>query len=82
MGASAVCVVETLYHASILYWMTLYPIIIGDRVAIEPGQSCRLCSFCKEGQYNICPDVKFGSCPPKDGFLAQYVTHPADLCYK
>ncbi len=24
----------------------------------------------------------FGSCPPADGFLARYTTHPADFCYK
>ncbi len=29
----------------------------GDRVAIEPGYTCRRCEFCKSSRYNLCPDV-------------------------
>ena len=29
----------------------------GDRVAIEPGVTCGRCPACKEGRYNLCPDV-------------------------
>ena len=29
----------------------------GDRVALEPGVTCRTCEMCKDGQYNLCPDV-------------------------
>ncbi|XP_047002725.1 sorbitol dehydrogenase-like [Schistocerca americana] len=54
----------------------------GDRVAIEPGVSCRLCSFCKEGRYNLCPDVAFCATPPVDGNLVRYYVHAADFCYK
>jgi hypothetical protein len=31
---------------------------VGDRVSIEPGQSCWACGQCKSGRYNLCPDVK------------------------
>jgi threonine dehydrogenase-like Zn-dependent dehydrogenase len=31
---------------------------IGDRVAVEPGVSCRLCEECKTGHYNLCKDMK------------------------
>lgn len=55
---------------------------IGDRVAIEPGLPCRMCSYCKEGRYNLCPDMRFCATPPKDGSLAQFYTHAADFCYK
>ncbi|KAM7435641.1 hypothetical protein ABFA07_014434 [Porites harrisoni] len=55
---------------------------VGDRVAIEPGYSCRTCSFCKEGRYNLCPDMKFAATPPYDGSLCRYYVHPADFCFK
>ena len=42
---------------------------IGDRIAIEPGYSCRECEFCKSGSYNICRDMKFCATPPIDGNL-------------
>ncbi|CAO1409873.1 unnamed protein product [Diamesa serratosioi] len=55
---------------------------VGDRVAIEPGVSCRLCSFCKTGKYNLCPDMKFCATPPYDGNLRRYYAHAADFCFK
>lgn len=55
---------------------------VGDRVAIEPGYGCRVCEFCKCGQYNLCADMIFCATPPVDGNLARYYTHPADFCYK
>ena len=54
----------------------------GDRVAIEPGVPCRMCTHCKTGRYNLCPDMRFCATPPVDGSLAQYYCHPSDFCYK
>ncbi|XP_071449705.1 sorbitol dehydrogenase-like [Hetaerina americana] len=54
----------------------------GDRVAIEPGVPCRRCSFCKEGNYNLCPDIIFCATPPCHGNLTRYYAHAADFCYK
>jgi L-iditol 2-dehydrogenase len=54
----------------------------GDRVALEPGVPCRVCSACKSGRYNLCPDVRFFATPPIHGSMARYVTHPADFCYR
>ena len=53
----------------------------GDRVAIEPGKSCRICTTCKAGLYHLCPDMRFAATPPFDGTLARYYTVPADLAY-
>ena len=53
----------------------------GDRVAIEPGRSCRTCTSCKAGLYHLCPDMRFAATPPYDGTLARYYTVPADLAY-
>ncbi len=55
---------------------------INDRVAIEPGVSCRLCNFCKTGKYNLCPDMKFCATPPYDGNLRRFYAHAADFCFK
>lgn len=55
---------------------------VGDRVAIEPGVSCRLCEFCKTGRYNLCPDMKFCATPPYDGNLRRFYAHAADFCFK
>ncbi|KAF3795622.1 Sorbitol dehydrogenase [Nymphaea thermarum] len=49
-------------------------VVVGDRVAIEPGISCWRCDHCKSGRYNLCPDMKFFATPP--------IVHPADLCFK
>jgi L-iditol 2-dehydrogenase len=55
---------------------------VGDRVAIEPGIPCRKCDYCKEGRYNLCPDVKFFATPPFNGTFCEYIVHPSDFLYK
>ena len=55
---------------------------VGDRVALEPGKTCGHCEFCKQGKYNLCPDVVFFATPPVDGVFGEYVAHDADLCFK
>jgi len=55
---------------------------VGDRVAMEPGVPCRRCVRCKDGKYNLCPDMAFAATPPYDGTLARYYTLPEDYCYK
>ncbi|MFB5189551.1 NAD(P)-dependent alcohol dehydrogenase [Alicyclobacillus fastidiosus] len=46
----------------------------GDRVAIEPGVACGKCTACKQGRYNLCPDVQFLATPPVDGAFVQYIS--------
>ena len=55
---------------------------VGDRVALEPGKTCGLCEFCKDGKFNLCPDVEFFATPPVDGVFQEYVAHEAGLCFK
>ncbi|MDF2891085.1 MAG: alcohol dehydrogenase [Clostridia bacterium] len=55
---------------------------VGDRVALEPGKTCGKCEFCKEGRYNLCPDVEFFATPPYHGVFTNYVAHPEDMCFK
>lgn len=54
---------------------------VGDRVAVEPGVPCWSNKACREGRYNLCPDIEFFATPPHHGSLMQYVDHPADFCY-
>lgn len=56
---------------------------IGDRIAVEPQKPCMKCAYCKSGRYNLCPDVSFYASPPTmEGCFAEYITHPAEFCYK
>lgn len=56
---------------------------IGDKVSLEPGYPCRLCSRCKEGKYHLCPDMKFAASPPDThGTLTKIFKSPEDYCYK
>lgn len=47
----------------------------GDRVCVEPGETCRKCSPCKAGRYNLCKKMKFAATPPTDGTLCGYVSN-------
>ncbi|GLT70281.1 hypothetical protein SLA2020_423720 [Shorea laevis] len=49
---------------------------------VVKSQCCWRCDLCKEGRYNLCPEMKFFATPPVHGSLANQVVHPADLCFK
>lgn len=55
---------------------------VGDRVCLEPGVVDGTCEFCKEGKYNLCPDVQFLATPPVPGCNAEFIDFPADYCFK
>ncbi|MCI9214011.1 MAG: NAD(P)-dependent alcohol dehydrogenase [Oscillospiraceae bacterium] len=55
---------------------------VGDRVALEPGKTCGRCELCRQGKYNLCPDVVFFATPPVDGVFQEYAAHEAALCFK
>jgi L-iditol 2-dehydrogenase len=46
---------------------------IGQRVALEPQETCGRCKQCLAGRYNLCPAVQFYATPPVHGAFAQYV---------
>lgn len=54
---------------------------VGDRVAIEPGYTCRKCEFCRSGHYNLCREVVFLAAPPIDGAFCEYIAWPADFLF-
>ena len=45
----------------------------GQRVALEPQETCGRCRECQAGRYNLCPQVRFFATPPVHGAFAQYV---------
>ncbi|XP_065002232.1 L-idonate 5-dehydrogenase-like isoform X3 [Musa acuminata AAA Group] len=48
-------------------------LVVGDRVALEPGISCGHCKYCKGGRYNLCRSMRFFGSPPVNGSLANQV---------
>lgn len=54
---------------------------VGQRVAVEPGVTCGKCRFCKEGRYNLCPDVVFLATPPVDGAFCEYIAMRSDFLH-
>lgn len=57
------------------------PARIGERVSVEPGVPDLSCRECREGRYNLCPQMRFFATPPIDGSLAQYVTVHASFAF-
>ncbi|WP_152360438.1 NAD(P)-dependent alcohol dehydrogenase [Microlunatus speluncae] len=55
---------------------------VGQRVALEPQETCGRCKECQSGRYNLCPDVEFFATPPIHGafagqvVLASHRAHP------
>ena len=54
----------------------------GDRVALEPGDTCGVCEYCLSGRYNLCPHVIFLATPPVQGCFSNYIAFPAKLAFK
>ncbi|WP_415919582.1 zinc-dependent alcohol dehydrogenase [Tateyamaria sp. SN6-1] len=50
----------------------------GTRVTINPLVSCGVCTACRAGRQNLCPDRMIISMPPREGAFAQYVTMSDD----
>lgn len=58
---------------------------VGDRVALYPARTCGICSYCREGRDNLCPETFFmGSAskrPHMQGGFQELLTVNADQCY-
>ena len=55
---------------------------VGDKVAIEPAVPCQTCFTCKQGSYNLCPDMVCQADPPNDGCLRRFYNHNSNFCHK
>ncbi|SDN31836.1 NAD(P)-dependent alcohol dehydrogenase [Actinomyces ruminicola] len=57
------------------------PARVGQRVSIEPQRCCRVCKYCKRGEYNLCPRIEFYATPPIDGSFAEYALIQDDFAH-
>ena len=59
-------------------------LVVGDRVALEPGVPCGTCVHCRKGRYNLCKSMRFiGSAVNEvPGAMVTRFNHPAAFCYK
>jgi (R,R)-butanediol dehydrogenase/meso-butanediol dehydrogenase/diacetyl reductase len=55
---------------------------IGDRVAVEPVETCGQCVFCSSGQYNHCGMLAFHGYNRDGGGLAQFTTVRRSMAHK
>ncbi len=51
----------------------------GERVVVEPGDSCGTCAPCRAGDNNLCPNVKFCGHAPVNGGLCELMAWPQRL---
>ena len=54
---------------------------VGDKVILEPYLYCGNCYPCSQGRTNCCVDLKVLGVH-KDGGIAEYIAHPADMLLK
>lgn len=55
---------------------------VGDRVAVEPVETCGHCLFCTSGQYNHCPLLAFHGYNRDGGGLAQFTVVRRPMAHK
>lgn len=57
---------------------------VGDRVVVDPGQSCGQCSNCQTGRYNLCEEAawNFLGTSKKDGGLQKFLAYSANRVYR
>jgi (R,R)-butanediol dehydrogenase/meso-butanediol dehydrogenase/diacetyl reductase len=55
---------------------------IGDRIAVEPVETCGRCLFCTSGQYNHCGLLAFHGYNRDGGGLAQFTTVRRSMAHK
>jgi L-iditol 2-dehydrogenase len=48
----------------------------GALVAVDPNKACGRCDWCREGHFNLCPNVEFIGAPPIDGAMTERVWVP------
>lgn len=53
----------------------------GRRVAVDPAIPCNGCERCRDGDHNLCPNVRFAGHGGTDGGLREYLAWPTTLLY-
>ena len=53
----------------------------GRRVAVDPAIPCNVCERCREGNHNLCPNVRFAGHGATDGGLREFLAWPTTLLH-
>jgi L-iditol 2-dehydrogenase len=53
----------------------------GQPVAIDPAIACGTCRACRDGDHNLCPDVRFAGHGEQDGGLRELMAWPDGLLH-
>lgn len=56
-------------------------VLDGRRVAVDPAVPCESCQRCREGNRNLCPDIRFAGHGGYDGGLREHVAWPTALLH-
>jgi L-iditol 2-dehydrogenase len=54
----------------------------GALVAVDPNVACGDCEWCREGYFNLCPNVEFFGAPPFDGAMTSRIWVPTSQIVK
>ncbi|HUC15238.1 MAG TPA: alcohol dehydrogenase catalytic domain-containing protein [Acidimicrobiales bacterium] len=54
----------------------------GRRVAVDPAVPDNVCERCREGNSNLCPQIRFAGHGATDGGLREYLAWPAHLLHR
>ncbi len=57
------------------------PLWPGQRVAVDPAQSCGRCRLCELGHPNLCENLRFCGLHPYDGAMCEWMHVPARNCF-
>jgi L-iditol 2-dehydrogenase len=57
------------------------PLVVGQRVAVDPAMPCWHCDKCEEGNPNLCRNLGFMGLWPDDGALQECFIVPARGCF-
>ncbi len=53
----------------------------GVRVAVDPALPCHRCEFCRRGDPNLCPQIRFAGHGEVDGAMREYLAWDAGCLY-
>jgi len=53
----------------------------GERVALDPAVPCHTCEFCRQGNPNLCEQVRFAGHGAEDGALREFVAWPEECLF-
>ena len=54
----------------------------GTLVAVDPNEACGQCEWCKRGETNLCPNVKFAGSAPIHGALREVYRAKPEALFK